>query len=233
MSATEHYRCHQGYDGKALPLPLGKILCIGKNYHDHIEEMGDGAPPEPLYFMKPVSAYQRLAKTIQIPAQFGECHNELELALLVGEPISKVSAKEIDTQIVGVGLALDLTLRDVQHRLKKAGQPWEKAKAFDGSCPLSGFLPITSIQQLVGARFQLDINGNQVQSGDSRLMIHSIENLLADMSRWFRLEPGDVVLTGTPKGVQALLPEDNLGMALYLRSGDSLQLATKVTQDSA
>lgn len=228
MSEADQYRCHQQQDGQTLPFPLGKVLCIGKNYHDHILEMGDGEPPEPLYFMKPVSAYQRLAKTIRIPTQFGECHNELELALLVGERISNVSAENINTQIVGVGLALDLTLRDVQNRLKKAGQPWEKAKAFDGSCPLSRFIPITSIEQLSGATFSLNINDRQVQSGNSQLMIHSISSMLADMSRWFTLEPGDVVLTGTPKGVQALVPGDTLDMVLQLVSGDGLNVSTKV-----
>ncbi|PHQ14306.1 fumarylacetoacetate hydrolase family protein [Marinobacter profundi] len=214
---------HHWKDGTPVHLPLGKIVCIGRNYAEHARELNNPVPDEPLLFIKPSTTAVHITRPIDFPRDRGEVHFETELAVLIGRPLTNASASEAQSAILGYGLALDLTLRDVQSKLKEKGQPWERAKAFDGACPLSPFVPVEKLQQDHLA-FTMDIDGQRRQSGDTRDMLNPIVPLIAHMSSHFTLLPGDVVLTGTPKGVGEL----RSGQTLTLELEDALFLQTKV-----
>lgn len=203
---------YQHLDNKQQPigLPVGKAVCVGRNYLAHIQELNNEVPEQPLLFIKPATSMVPFADDIVVPVVQGPCHHELELALLIGKPIRGVSEQQAMQGVWGIGLALDLTLREVQDQLKAKGQPWERAKAFDGSCPLSGFVPLGQLPQPQRLQFQLEVNGQVRQKGDAGLMIHSMAALVAEVSRYFTLQPGDLVLTGTPSGVGPLQPGDKL-----------------------
>ena len=222
MSAHSHMiYSHKMYQGDSIEafrykgqgLASGKVVCVGRNYLDHVKELGNVVSEQPVLFMKPKAALCDIAEPLRIPTSHGACHNELELAFLIAEPLSNASIDECAKAICGVGLALDLTLRDLQSQLKTAGQPWERAKAFDKSCPISPFVPIDAYTE-TDYRFGLDINGESKQRGNANLMLHKVLPLLAHITQSFSLEPGDVLLTGTPKGVGPLRSGDKLSIFL-------------------
>lgn len=200
---------HAFLDGAACDLPLGKIVCVGRNYAAHARELGNAVPDAPILFMKPATAAVPLVRGFAIPASRGECHHETEITILIGHTLKHASEAECHAGIAGIGLGLDLTLRDLQNELKKKGHPWEVAKAFDGAAPLSAFLRPEGIV-LNDIRFTLKVNGELRQRGHSADMITPVLALLAHISTVFTLEPGDVVMTGTPEGVAALQPGDAL-----------------------
>ena len=204
-------------DQLALPQP-SKIVCVGRNYAAHAAELGNEVPAAPLLFMKPPSSITYLPK-VMIPTQQGECQHEVELAVLIGQPLTAATPASAQTAIAAVGVALDLTLREVQSQLKAQGQPWERAKAFDGACVLSSWLTSAELALDQPLQFGLEVNGQPRQQGDSRLMIFPIAELLAEVSQSFSLVPGDVVLTGTPAGVAGLAVGDEL--QLWLQPADS------------
>lgn len=189
--------------------PLGKIVCVGRNYADHARELNNPVPDEPLLFMKPATAAVAMEQPFAIPADRGSCHVETEMAVLIGAPLSQANSADALEAVAGLGLAFDLTLRDVQSALKQKGHPWEIAKAFDGSCPLSRFVsPVGIDWQNIGLR--LHRNGTLQQDGNSNHMITPVSALLTYISQHFSLQPGDVVLTGTPAGVGPLQSGDRL-----------------------
>jgi 2-keto-4-pentenoate hydratase/2-oxohepta-3-ene-1,7-dioic acid hydratase in catechol pathway len=204
---------HAFLDSAACDLPLGKIVCVGRNYAAHARELGNAVPETPILFMKPATAAVPLVGGFAIPAGRGECHHEAELTVLIGRTLRHASEAECHAAIAGIGLGLDLTLRDVQNELKKKGHPWEVAKAFDGAAPLSAFLRPDGIA-LDDLRFTLTVNGALRQSGHSADMITPVLPLLAYISTIFTLAPGDVVMTGTPEGVAALQPGDVLALEM-------------------
>lgn len=222
---TRVYRHKNWLDFSEIALPAGKAVCVGRNYREHIAELGNKPSPEPLLFCKYQNAFCDIRDTIDIPSRFGECHHELELALLIGTPLSYGAKNPIDG-IWGYGLALDLTLRDLQANLKESGQPWEKAKAFDGSCPLSPFVPAHRFTKGEPFEFSLVKNGDIVQMAHSHAMIFSIDRLVHAILEFFSLMPGDIVLTGTPAGVSALHDGDRLQVSLF----DQWTLATRVNR---
>ncbi|MDR5868302.1 fumarylacetoacetate hydrolase family protein [Halomonas koreensis] len=211
-------------DGRETSWLLGKIVCVGRNYADHARELDNPVPSEPLLFIKPASSAVALEAPIEAPFARGEVHFETELALLIGAPVSEATAAEAEQAIVGIGLALDLTLRDVQARLKEKGHPWERAKAFDGACPLSAFLPLAEVPNWSALAFTLAVDGEERQHGHGADMLFPVPELVAEMSRHFTLEPGDVVLTGTPAGVGPL-PR---GAELSLTLTGGLEVSTRV-----
>lgn len=186
----------------------GKAVCVGRNYLAHIKELNNAIPSEPLLFIKANHCFTAMSETILLPS-YGECHNELEVALLIGKS-SQECLNEPLKMVTGVGLALDLTLRDIQTRLKSEGAPWERAKSFDGSCPVSPFVPIDDIRNLQNLNFSLMVNGEKRQVGNTENMMYSCEDLLKEISTVFSLLPGDIVLTGTPEGVGPLSSGDRL-----------------------
>ncbi|EMP56098.1 fumarylacetoacetate (FAA) hydrolase [Marinobacter santoriniensis NKSG1] len=215
---------HHWKDSTPVHLPLGKIVCVGRNYAEHARELNNPVPDEPLLFIKPSTAAVHITRPIDLPRGRGEVHFETELAVLIGRPLTAASASEVESAILGYGLALDLTLRDVQSQLKEKGHPWERAKAFDGACPLSPFVAADKLPR-DNIHFSLDIDGKRCQTGDTRDMLNPIVPLIAHMSSQFSLMPGDVVLTGTPRGVGPLSP----GQTLTLELEDLLFLQTQVT----
>ncbi|HKK56008.1 fumarylacetoacetate hydrolase family protein [Marinobacter sp.] len=204
---------HHWKDGTPIRLPLGKIVCVGRNYADHARELNNPVPDEPLLFIKPATSAVHLTRPIRLPANRGAVHFETELAVLIGRPLTDASASDAEAAILGYGLALDLTLRDLQSRLKAKGEPWERAKAFDGACPLSPFVAADQMprNQLT---FTLDIDQQRRQSGDTRDMLNPVTTLIAHMSSYFTLLPGDVILTGTPSGVGPLATGQTLSLEL-------------------
>ena len=195
---------HNWKDGKQIDLPVGKVVCVGRNYAEHAKELNNPVPTEPLLFMKPASSLVPLSTPIVLKDGFGSVHYEAEIAVLIGEKLTSASESEAAGSIVGVGVALDLTLRELQSQLKEKGHPWEKAKGFDGSCPLSDFVPSEVISDWQDIPVQLHINDELKQDGSSAQMLNGILPLLAYISTFFTLEPGDVVITGTPAGVGQL-----------------------------
>ena len=208
---------HRWWGGESLDLPNAKAVCVGRNYAAHARELNNPVPTEPLLFIKPSSAMVEMEPQFSIPSNQGECHVETEITLLVGSRLRNVSVEEADAAIIGVGLGLDLTLRDLQSELKRNGHPWERAKSFDGALVLSAFVDRENCPSLDDLSLSLELNGRLQQSGSVAEMLWSPLALVAEISRSFTLEPGDLVLTGTPAGVTALRQGDQLGASLCNR----------------
>lgn len=205
---------HSYLHGERIDLPIGKVVCIARNYVDHIRELDNPMPEEPILFIKPATSLVPLQQSIRIPAHRGACHHEVELAVLIGTQLTHASVQAAQQAIIGYGIALDLTLREVQNKLKQQGHPWEIAKAFDAACPISPFLKPEEVAEPQALELSLEINAQLRQQGNTRCMINGIFALLSYISQHFTLQPGDIVLTGTPAGVGALNPGDRLVLKL-------------------
>lgn len=215
-------------DGQPFTHPLGKIICVGRNYAAHAAELNNPLPTTPILFIKPATAAAPLAQPVQLPRDRGAVHHEVELSLLIGAELRDAAPAQALAAIAGIGIALDLTLRDLQDQLKKDGYPWERAKAFDGAYPVSDFIG-TNGRDLQNLTVQLWRNGALQQDGNTSQMLFPVAALLAEISRNFTLRPGDVVSTGTPAGVGPLLSGDTLNAVLAAPDGTPLlQVATQV-----
>lgn len=201
---------HSWIDGSDIELPTGKVVCVGRNYAAHAKELGNDVPEAPILFIKPSTSLTAFDNTIVIPQGLGEVHHEIEMAVLIREPLKAASAETCQWSIAGYALALDLTLRDIQNQLKANGQPWERAKAFDGACPVSGFVDYRGVSVRQTLDISLAINGKIKQKGNTAHMLFPTFELISYISHHFTLEPGDLVLTGTPAGVGPLQPGDKL-----------------------
>ncbi|MDD1506294.1 fumarylacetoacetate hydrolase family protein [Pseudomonas sp. CNPSo 3701] len=206
---------HQYIDGTRIHFPLGKVVCIGRNYAEHAKELNNPVPTEPLLFIKPGSCVVGLEGGFSIPVDRGSVHYEAEIAVLIGKPLSRTpNEEEVLDAISGFAPSLDLTLRDVQSKLKDKGHPWEIAKSFDGACVLAPFVPGDAISDLAAIGIRLTINGEVRQDGSSADMIFPIVGVIQAMAGHFNLQPGDVILTGTPVGVGPLNQGDELVLEL-------------------
>ncbi|GLX12038.1 hypothetical protein Pstr01_02770 [Pseudomonas straminea] len=206
---------HQYIDGTRIHFPLGKVVCIGRNYAEHAKELNNPVPTEPLLFIKPGSCVVGLEGGFSIPLDRGSVHYEAEIAVLIGKPLSRTpNEEEVLDAISGFAPSLDLTLRDVQSKLKDKGHPWEIAKSFDGACVLAPFVPGDAISDLAAIGIRLTINGEVRQDGSSADMIFPIVAVIQAMAGHFNLQPGDVILTGTPVGVGPLNQGDELVLEL-------------------
>jgi 2-keto-4-pentenoate hydratase/2-oxohepta-3-ene-1,7-dioic acid hydratase in catechol pathway len=205
---------HLNHKLEPLTLPAGKVVCIGRNYAAHAQELGNEVPDRPVIFIKPSTSLVNWEHQIAIPTDRGECHHELELAILIGKRLTKANKNEANQAIAGITLALDLTLRDVQKELKQKGHPWEMAKAFDGACPVARWHELPSVDWLNQAKLQLVVNGQLRQKGSSELMLWPPLDLLCYVSRFITLCPGDLLLTGTPAGVNKLEVGDQVQASL-------------------
>lgn len=191
-----------------------KIICVGRNYAKHIEEMNSERTSDPVLFMKPNSSLWDITQPIPILKEYGAVHHEIELAVCIDAVNGPIDASRANQFILGYGLALDLTLRDIQSSAKKAGLPWAVAKGFDHACPVSEFIPVKEIEQISDLQLTLTINGQLRQNGNTSHMLFKIPELIAYASRFFHFEAGDLLLTGTPAGVGPLQTGDTIEAAI-------------------
>ncbi|AZE51815.1 Fumarylacetoacetate hydrolase [Pseudomonas chlororaphis] len=206
---------HQYVDGTRIHFPVGKIVCIGRNYAEHAKELDNPVPTEPLLFIKPGSCVVPLEGGFAIPTARGSVHYEAEIAVLIGKPLStQPSREEVLDAISGFAPALDLTLRDKQAELKAKGLPWEISKCFDGACVLAPFVVGSTFPDLTDISIRLTINGDVRQDGNSSIMLNPIVPMIQYMAGCFSLQAGDVILTGTPVGVGPLNVGDELVLEL-------------------
>ena len=206
---------HQYLDGTRIHFPLGKVVCIGRNYAEHAKELDNPVPTEPLLFIKPGSCVVPLEGGFSIPTERGSVHYEAEIAVLLGKSLStKPSREEVLDAISGFAPALDLTLRDKQAELKAKGLPWEIAKSFDGAAVIAPFVSGSTFADLTDIGIRLTINGEVRQDGNSSAMLNPIVPMIQHMAGCFSLQAGDVILTGTPVGVGPLNVGDELVIEL-------------------
>lgn len=197
-------------DHARMNYTVGKIVCLARNYAEHAKELGNETPAAPVLFMKPASAIIGNGGTVSIPSYSTECHYEVELALMIGKTAKNISPDTAMDYLAGYGVAIDMTLRDVQNRLKAKGLPWEIAKGFDTSCPLSEFVDKAAVPDPDNLALRLSVNGEIRQNGTSADMIHRVPQIVSYVSGIFTLEPGDVILTGTPAGVGQVVAGDKM-----------------------
>ena len=202
-----------------------KILCIGRNYVAHIEELNHEKPTEPVFFMKPDTALLRNNAPFYLPAFSSEVHYETELVLRIGKMGKAINRKFAYRYIEAVGLGFDFTARDLQNKLKDKGLPWEASKAFDNSAAISPvFVSYDELKDKDDIVFSMKKNGNVVQEGHSKNMIFKFDEIIAYLSQFVTLRTGDLIFTGTPKGVGKLEQGDLLDAYL----GDKKMLETEI-----
>ena len=206
-----------------------KILCIGRNYAAHAAELGNAKPDQPMVFMKPGSAILPNNKPFYYPEYSKDVHYEVEVVINIAKNGRHVAPPFAMDYVDSIGLGLDLTARDLQQKCKENGHPWEIAKAFDHSAPLSpDFYPPSDFTDLNDIEFSLEKNGQEVQHGHSRNMIFSLTELICYVSKFFRLQKGDLLFTGTPEGVGSLAVGDELVGYLFTKGGKQRMFRTQV-----
>jgi 2-keto-4-pentenoate hydratase/2-oxohepta-3-ene-1,7-dioic acid hydratase in catechol pathway len=191
-----------------------KIICIGRNYADHISELANERPSEPVVFIKPDSAVLPKEQPFYIPDFTNDVHYELEVLVKIKKVGKHIQEKFAGNYYDEVGLGIDFTARDLQARLKEKGLPWEKAKGFDGAAVIGRWLPKSKFQDLGNLSFALHKNGQIVQQGQTGLMLWGIDQLIAHVSKYFTLKKGDILFTGTPAGVGRIVANDYLSGSL-------------------
>lgn len=187
-----------------------KIICIGRNYAKHIEELGNERPEEPVIFMKPDTALLGGDQDFYIPDFSSDIHHEIEIVVKISKPGKHIDAKFAHKYYDQLSVGIDFTARDVQSKLKEKGLPWEKSKAFDGSAMVGDFMEIKSFNSRENLNFELLNNGVAVQTGNSAMMLWNIDQIISHVSRYFTLKTGDLIFTGTPEGVAAVKAGDTL-----------------------
>jgi 2-keto-4-pentenoate hydratase/2-oxohepta-3-ene-1,7-dioic acid hydratase in catechol pathway len=187
-----------------------KIICIGRNYASHIEELQNERPAEPVVFMKPDSAVLLKQHPFVIPEFSEDVHHEIEIIVKISKVGKYIEPKFAHKYYDEISVGIDFTARDLQEKLKAKGLPWEKAKAFDGSAVIGEFLPKNNFVSLKNITFELTNNNSTVQKGNSNLMLWDIDELISYVSQYFTLKIGDIIFTGTPAGVAAVKPDDVL-----------------------
>ena len=201
-----------------------KILCIGRNYADHIAELNNERPAEPVIFLKPDTAILKDNEPFYHPDFSNDIHYEVEIVLKINKVGKNIDAKFAHKYYDEIGIGIDFTARDLQSKLKEKGLPWEKAKAFNGSAPISGFVKKENLGDLKNLKFSLKINGESRQMGDTAMMLWNFDEIIAEMSRYFTLKTGDLIFTGTPAGVGKV----NIGDKLVASIGEVEMLAFEV-----
>ncbi|MBQ4914446.1 fumarylacetoacetate hydrolase family protein [Maribacter sp. MMG018] len=187
-----------------------KIICIGRNYADHISELNNERPEDPVIFIKPDSAVLPKEQDFYIPEFSDDVHYEVEVLVKIKRVGKHIKKEFAATYYDEVGLGIDFTARDLQSKLKAKGLPWEKAKGFDGAAVIGEWLPKTIFKDLNDLNFNLMKNGEVVQSGNTAQMLWKIDEIISYVSTFFMLKKGDVIFTGTPAGVGKVSPNDYL-----------------------
>jgi 2-keto-4-pentenoate hydratase/2-oxohepta-3-ene-1,7-dioic acid hydratase in catechol pathway len=187
-----------------------KIICIGRNYTKHIEELNNERPNEPVVFMKPDSAILLKQHPFVIPEFSEDIHHELEVIVKINKVGKYIEPKFAHKYYDEISVGIDFTARDLQQKLKDKGLPWEKAKAFDGSAVIGDFVSKSDFKSLDNLNFEMTNNGVTVQKGNTSFMLWKIDELIAYVSQFFTLKIGDIIFTGTPEGVAVVRPDDVL-----------------------
>lgn len=187
-----------------------KIVAIGRNYADHIAELKNEVPDEPVIFFKPDTAVLRNNEPFYYPEYTNDVHHEVELILRISREGKNIDPKFAHKYYDAIGLGIDFTARDLQAKAKAKGLPWALAKGFNGSAPISEFLPLTDFPDLQNINFRLDVNGETRQQGNSKMMMNSFDDIIAYISKFITLKKGDVIFTGTPEGVGPVKIGDRL-----------------------
>ena len=187
-----------------------KIICIGRNYAKHIEELANEKPANPVIFLKPDSAVLAKETPFYIPPFSNEIHYEVEILVKISKIGKFISQEFAHNYYNEIGLGIDFTARDIQDQCKVKGLPWEKAKAFDGSAVISDFVSKNELGDINNLNFSLQKNKNVVQNGNTRAMLWKVDELIAYVSQFFTLKTGDIIFTGTPEGVGKVQENDEL-----------------------
>lgn len=196
--------------GSGERLRVGKVLCFGRNYADHVVEMGAPRGRPPVLFLKPSTAIVQDGGVVRLPEGAGEVHHEVELVVAIGKGGKDISVRDALGHVLGFAVGLDLTLRDAQAEAKKRGEPWFVSKGFDGSAPVSLLAPAAEVGDGSGLSMTLDVNGVRRQQAGTSQMLFPVPELVAQASRAVTLERGDLLFTGTPAGVGPIRSGDRL-----------------------
>ena len=195
--------------GSDTLFPVRRIYCVGRNYLDHVREMGGDERDPPFFFQKPTDAIVISGRRVPYPPFTRDFQYEIELVLAIGKGGADIAAEDAAAHVYGLAVGIDLTRRDVQIIARQAGKPWEIGKAFDHSAPITPIAPLQGALPTSGA-ITLAVNGETKQSGDLAEMVWNCAEIVAQLSAQYRLEPGDLIYTGTPAGVGPLVPGDRV-----------------------
>jgi len=187
-----------------------KVICIGRNYTDHIEELANEKPSEPVVFLKPDTAILLKKQPFFIPDFSNDVHHEVEVLVKIDRIGKYIDAKFSHKYYSQIGLGIDFTARDLQAKLKAKGLPWEKAKSFDGAAVVGNWVDKNKFESMDSLNFYLEKNGEKVQVGNTSNMLWKIDEIIAYVSKYFTLKIGDIIFTGTPSGVGRVTANDNL-----------------------
>lgn len=196
--------------GSAEEIPVGKILCLGRTYADHAQEMHSAVPERPLVFIKPSTALLYDGEDILIPAISRDVRHEVEFVVAITKDGKHIVSEQAGEYILGYGVGLDMTLRDVQAEAKKNGWPWSIAKGFDTSAPVSEIIPVTMVPDPTALEICCRVNGTVRQRSSVSQMTLSVQQLISYLSTFFTLERGDLIYTGTPAGVGTVVAGDHI-----------------------
>ena len=187
-----------------------KVICIGRNYTDHIEELANEKPSDPVVFLKPDTAILLKKQPFFIPDFSDDVHHEVEVLVKIDRIGKYIDSKFSHKYYSQIGLGIDFTARDLQAKLKAKGLPWEKAKSFDGAAVVGNWVDKNKFESMDSLNFHLEKNGEKVQVGNTANMLWKIDEIIAYVSQYFTLKIGDIIFTGTPSGVGRVAANDNL-----------------------
>ena len=187
-----------------------KIICVGRNYKEHVLELNNHIPEELLFFLKPETAVPIKNQPFFIPDFSDEIHHEVELVVKINRTGKHIEEKFANTYYEELTLGIDFTARDIQSKLKQKGEPWEKSKAFDGSAPIGIFIKKHEFKNIQNLNFRLLVNDKEKQSGNTKNMIFTIDQIISYISKFITLKKGDLIFTGTPSGVNKVKKDDHL-----------------------
>lgn len=187
-----------------------KTICIGRNYIEHAKELKNPLPEKPIFFLKPETAILIRNRPFFYPDFSNDIHYEVELVVKIGKNGKHIQEKFASTYYNEVALGIDFTARDIQQNCKSKGLPWEIAKGFDNSAPLSKFIKLDELPEINNIGFKLELNGEVVQDGNSKNMIFSVDKIISYVSQFITLKMGDIIFTGTPEGVGPVKIGDQL-----------------------
>lgn len=191
-------------------LEVGKIVCLLRSYAAHAEEMGSETTVEPDFFLKPPTTVIRDGENIVIPKESKEVHHEVELAVIIGKAGRNIEKERAMEHVLGYSILIDVTARDIQAEAKKQGRPWTIAKGYDTFAPMSKIIPKSEVNDPHDLNIWLKVNGEIRQESNTKMMIYSINKIIASISNVMTLEPGDIIATGTPAGVSQIMPGDKI-----------------------